>query len=131
MRVIEFPYTLYKGLSVPIIPVQLQNRGDWFELWAFVDSGATFSIFAAREALDMGLDLSQAMRRMIIVGDGSFIPVLFVKLPMRIGEIELNVEVGFSEKLGVGFNLLGRKDVFNAFRVCFSDEKKIISFHQD
>lgn len=131
MRVIEFPYTLYKALSVPIVPVQLQHKGDWYELWAFVDSGAAYSIFAAREAVDMGLDLSQALQRMIIVGDGSFIPVLFVKLPMRIGEVELNVEVGFSEKLGVGFNLLGRKDVFNAFRVCFSDDKKMISFHQD
>jgi len=131
MRVVEFPYTLYKGLSVPIIPIQLKNQSEWFELWAFVDSGATFSIFAAREASGMGLDLSHALQRMIVVGDGSFIPALFVKLPLRIGDIELPVEVGFSEKLGVGFNLLGRKDVFNAFRVCFSDDKKIISFYQD
>ncbi len=42
MRLVEFPYTLYKGLQVPIIPLQLQNGGKWFELWAFVDSGATF-----------------------------------------------------------------------------------------
>jgi hypothetical protein len=40
-------------------------------------------------------------------------------------------EVGFSEKLGVGFNLLGRKDVFNAFRVCFSDAKNVVSFYQE
>lgn len=131
MRVIEFPYTLYKSLPVPIIPVQIQNRGEWFELWAFVDTGATFSIFGAREAEGMGLDLSQALKRYIVVGYGSFIPASFVQLPMRIGEIELKVEVGFSGKLGVGFNLLGRKDVFNAFRVCFSDDKKIISFNQD
>ncbi len=131
MRLVEFPYTLYKDLQVPIIPLQLQNGGEWFELWAFVDSGATFSIFAAREATGMGLDLSQALQRMIVVGDGSFIPASFVKLPMRIGEFELEAEVGFSEKLGVGFNLLGRKDIFNAFRVCFSDDKKVVSFHQE
>jgi hypothetical protein len=50
---------------------------------------------------------------------------------MRIGDVELFVEVGFSEKLGIGFNLLGRKDVFEKFRVCFSDSKKILSFHWD
>lgn len=129
MRVIEFSYTLYKGLSVPIVPVQIRSRNDWFELWAFVDSGATYSIFGAREAADMGLDLTNALRRMIVVGDGSFIPVSFVRLPVRIGEIELEAEIGFSERLGVGFNLLGRKDVFNAFRICFSDEEKTVSFH--
>jgi hypothetical protein len=69
--------------------------------------------------------------RMIVVGDGSFIPASFLKLPMRIGELELEAEVGFSEKLGVGFNLLGRKDVFNAFRVCFSDAKNVVSFYQE
>ena len=131
MRVIEFPYSLYKDVPVPIVPLQLQSNGEWFELWGFVDSGATFSVFAAREAAGMGLDLSQAFQRMIVVGDGSFIPVSFVKLPMRIGETELAVEVGFSEKLGVGFNLLGRKDVFKAFRVCFSDAKQVVAFHQD
>ncbi len=78
----------------------------------------------------MGLDLSQALQRMIVVGDGSFIPASFVKLPMRIGELDLEAEVGFSEKPGVGFNLLGRKDVFNTFRVCFSDDKKLVSFQE-
>ena len=65
---------------------------------------------------------------MIVVGDGSFIPASFVVLPMHIGEVEMKVEVGFSDKLGVGFDLLGRRDVFNVFRVCFSDEERIISF---
>lgn len=76
----------------------------------------------------MGLDLSNAIKRMVVVGDGSFIPVFFVTLPVRLGEVVLQAEIGFSEKLGVGFNLIGRKDIFNTFKVCFSDEKKIVSF---
>ena len=47
---------------------------------------------------------------------------------MKIGEVEFKAEVGFSERLGVGFNLLGRKDVFEIFKVCFDDRKKIVSF---
>jgi hypothetical protein len=42
--------------------------------------------------------------------------------------IELQVEVGFSEKLGVGFNLLGRKDIFDVFKICFDESKKIVTF---
>jgi hypothetical protein len=30
-------------------------------------------------------------------------------------------KVGFSDKLNVGFNLLGRMDVFQRFKVCFQE----------
>jgi len=131
MRSIEFPYTLYKGIYIPVIPVQLLHLGRWHKKWAFVDSGATYSIFSAKEALSMDIDFSASTQRYVIVGDGGFIPASFVKLPVRIGDVELIAEVGFSEKLGIGFNLLGRKDVFDRFRVCFSDATKIVSFHWD
>ncbi|MEK7672157.1 MAG: hypothetical protein AAB344_08060, partial [Bacteroidota bacterium] len=48
-----------------------------------------------------------------------------------IGDVELEIEIGFSERLGVGFNLLGRKDLFEKFQVCFSDSKRTVSFHFD
>lgn len=32
------------------------------------------------------------------------------------------------EELGIGFNVMGRKDFFEKFTICFSDEKKIIQF---
>jgi len=50
---------------------------------------------------------------------------------MRVIEFPYTLYIGFSEKLGVGFNLLGRKDIFDVFRVCFSDDTKILSFYQD
>lgn len=131
MRSIEYPYTLYKRTYLPVIPVQLQHLGNWYRKWAFVDSGATYSIFAAVEAASMGLDLSHATQRHVVVGDGGFIPASFVKMPTRIGEVELQIEIGFSERLGIGFNLLGRKDVFERFRVCFSDKERVVSFHLD
>jgi len=131
MRSLEFPYTLYKGTYIPVIPVQLLHLGQWHEKWAFVDSGATYSIFNAKEALGMDIDLSSSVQRYIVVGDGGFIPASFVELPIRIGEVDLLVEVGFSEKLGIGFNLIGRKGIFEKFRVCFSDKRKIISFNLD
>ncbi|MBI3193149.1 MAG: retropepsin-like domain-containing protein [Ignavibacteriae bacterium] len=129
MRSIKFDYSYYKGTHVPIIPIEIKQKNTWFRLWAFVDSGATYSLFSIEEAHTLGLDLHDAHKRYIVVGDGSFIPALFVKIKMRIGYIEHNVEVGFSDKLGIGFNLLGRKDVFEQFKVCLSDKEKVVSFH--
>ncbi len=79
----------------------------------------------------MGLNLRGALQRYVIVGDGGYIPASFIKIPVQIGDVEINTEIGFSENLGIGFNLLGRKDVFEKFHVCFDDTKKIVSFHQN
>lgn len=130
MRTIEFRYRSHRGLQVPIIPLQLRGRDQWFDLWAFVDSGATYSIFTLRDARDMAIPAERGIQRMVVVGDGSFIPVHFVTLPMKIGEVEFSAEVGFSDRLGVGFNLLGRKGVFDLFRVCFDDARGVVSFQE-
>lgn len=131
MRSLEFSYSFYKGVYLPIVPIKLQHQGEWYDVWTYVDSGATYSLFTNREALSMGLDLRGTTQRYVIVGDGGYIPASFIKIPVRIGDVEIDVEIGFSENLGIGFNLLGRKDVFEKFRVCFDDTKKIVSFHEN
>jgi hypothetical protein len=62
------------------------------------------------------------------VGDGGFIPVYLHKLDMQLGPKTFQATVGFSEKLGIGFNILGRTDVFDKFVVCFDDLKDYVSF---
>lgn len=131
MRSIDFSYSFHKDIYIPIIPIQIKFRNEWFKNWAFVDSGATYSLFNEGFALDMGLDLSKSLQRYIVVGDGGYIPASFVKMPLKIEDVELLAEIGFSPKLGVGFNLLGRKDVFEKFRVCFSDAEKKINFYYE
>jgi len=128
--VIEFAYTKYRDMMVPMIPIKMKGQDRWFEFWAFVDSGATYSIFASKEAEGLGIEIKQGKRTMVVVGDGSYIPVYLFKIPVSIGEIELTAEIGFSERLGVGFNLLGRKDIFDLFRVCFSDREEKVTFQK-
>ena len=128
MRLIEFSYTLYKGLSVPIIPVQLQSQGEWFDLWAFVDSGATYSIFTMRDAAGMGLNLGQAVQRFIVVGDGSFIRMFVQKVPVKIGHVWINTTIGFSAQLGADINLLGHTDIFDRCIITFNRPQGIVTF---
>ena len=109
---------------MPIIPITIQNH----KVWVYVDSGATFSMIGAAEASDMGIDWQSGKRQMVVVGDGSFIPVFIHNLKIQIGTTEITVPIGFSERLGVGFNLLGRSGVFNQFEVCFNDRARRVTF---
>lgn len=129
MRSIEFPYAMHRGTPLPLVPLHLRGGNEWVERWAYVDSGATYSLFHYQVAVAVGANLSNAPRRRIVIGDGSYIEAQFLKLPVRIGEIELDLEIGFSEKLGFEFNLLGRKDLFEKFQVCFSDAERKVTFY--
>jgi len=51
-------------------------------------------------------------------------------VPMIPIKIECTAEIGFSERLGVGFNLLGRKNIFDLFKVCFSDREEKVTFQK-
>jgi len=99
---------------------------------AYLDSGAFYSIFKMGVATELGLDLSKAKERMFVVADGSFIPARLIKLPLEIGGRRKIAEVAFSDRLNIGFNLLGRKDVFESFdEVIFRERRKEIELRWD
>ena len=126
MPVIEFPYTRHRGYLMPIIPVSINGH----KLWVFVDSGATFSMLSVDEAERIGIDWQSGRRQMIVVGDGSSIPTFIHDLPVQIGGAQITAPIAFSERLGVGFNLLGRTGVFNQFEVCFNDHTRKLTFQE-
>jgi predicted aspartyl protease len=111
---------------MPIIPITIQNH----KVWVYVDSGATFSMVNAAEARDMGIDWQSGRQQLVVVGDGSFIPVFIHDVRVEIGSTPITVPIGFSERLGVGFNLLGRTGVFNRFEVCFNDHTRTVTFQR-
>jgi len=126
MSPIEFPYTLHKQYLMPIIPILIKG----YKLWTFVDSGATFIILSVDEAHRIGIEWDKGRRQMIVVGDGSFIPTYFHNLPLEIGGYEVIAPIGFSERLGVGFNILGRTGIFDQFQVCFNDHDRKVTFER-
>ena len=126
MPLVEFPYTLHKGYVMPIIPLTILAH----KIWAFVDSGATFTLRRVDEAHRLGIDWNRGRRQMIVVGDGSFIPTYLHDLSIHIGPWEVTAPVSFSERLGVGFNVLGRTWVFHQFQVCFHDRTRRVTFQK-
>ncbi len=111
---------------MPIIPITVLNE----KVWVYVDSGAMFCIFHTQTAKRMGVNIQEGRLQMIVVGDGSYIPTYFHDLPLHMGEFEVQTPIGFSERLGIGFNVLGRKGIFDQFQVCFNDHIRKVTFRK-
>ena len=94
----------------------------------YVDSGAFYTLIQARFATDFGFDFKIGRKAFVQVGNGAVIPIYLHKLPVQIGTRRFKAAVGFSEKLGVRFNLLGRQDVFDKFRICFHEDRRVVTF---
>jgi len=128
MRTIEFPYKTYKQTPCPIISFKIQGPKGWRATEAYVDSGAFITILSIKDAERLAIDYRKGKEIYVTVGDGSLIPVHTHRLPIKIGDVKFPATIGFSQRLGVGFNLLGRKDIFSCFDVIFSDSRKKIIF---
>ena len=127
-KLIVFAYKPAGGRPSPVASVGICIHGRWRVVEPYVDSGAFYSLFHAEFATDLGLDFKTGRRMYAQVGDGSLIPVFLHKLRLQIGHVQFKATVGFSEKLGVRFHLLGRQDVFDRFRICFHEKRRVLTF---
>ena len=123
-----FPYGLSDGRLSPLVPVGFCFSGQWQVAELYLDSGAFYTLLQAQFATDFGLDFKTGRKVFVQVGDGNLIPVYLHKLLLQIGWKRFKATVGFSEKLGVRFHLLGRQDVFEHFRICFHEKRRVVTF---
>ncbi len=120
-----YPYKRNAGLHVPFITFAVQYQQKWFATEAYVDSGAVYSVFSSTVADRMGLNFRNGRRILIQVGDGGLIPVFLHDLEIQVGQYRFTAPVGFSDRLGIRFGVLGRSGIFDRFRICF-DEKRLV-----
>ena len=117
-----------RGKDLPIIPIGIKGENGWIIYNAFIDSGAGYSVFQSDITEDLDLNLKDGVKKYMTVGDGSLIIVYIHQLNIRIGNIKFEAGIGFSKQLGIGFNIIGRKDIFEKFKVCFDDKERILEF---
>ncbi len=129
MGFFTFPYIEFRGRRAPIVPIEFYNK-EWIKFNAYVDSGAGYCVFHARIAEMLGLRLEDGEKIYVTVGDGSQIVVYIHKIKIRLAGKEIDANVGFSKHLGIGFNIIGRLDVFDRFVVCFDEGERFVEFHQ-
>jgi hypothetical protein len=128
MKPIVFRYKPIWRRLAPIITMGVKIEGIWYPVEVYVDSGSAYTVLHARIADGVGFDYRAVEPIYLQVGDGSFIPVYLHDLEVQMGAERFTAKVGFSEKLGVGFNLLGRADIFDRFRICFQESQGILTF---
>lgn len=115
------------GLKLgPVVPIRLKGTDRWIPLFAFVDSGADYSVFHSDIALLLGFNLTSGKKKMVTVGDGDDMTVFLHTIDVGFADYYFKAKIAFSAGLGAGFNLIGRKTFFEKFQICFNDKNKIL-----
>ncbi|MBS3140367.1 hypothetical protein J4479_05165 [Candidatus Woesearchaeota archaeon] len=57
----KFSYRFYEGKFLPIIPISLTENGKLIQMRAYVDTGASYSLFHAKVAEILGLDVEKGI----------------------------------------------------------------------
>lgn len=128
MALIHFPYRRIEGKLQPTIAIGVKLDNTWQRIDAYVDSGAAYSVIKSEIADRVGFDYKTGNQIELQVGDGRWISVYLNYLEVQLGTTRFFCPVGFSEQLGVRFNVLGKKGVFERFRVCFQEAQGMLSF---
>ena len=132
MHSLAVRYTLYRRRWTPIVPLTLTSSHQTVQLEGYPDSGAFYSVFRLEFLADLGLQPRQGKARYMVVGDGSFIPVYLFKLWVEIAGERFIADIAFSDRLGVGFNLIGRRGVFEHFNeVIFRERRREVEFRRN
>jgi len=121
----EYPYVPFKNKYIPMIPIEVKSS-EWVEFYAYVDSGASYSVFHSDIAEILSLNYEEGEKMHITVGDGSLITVFKHQVQVRLDEQEFMASIGFSKNLGIGFNIIGREFFFDRFVFCFDDRKRVL-----
>ncbi len=126
---IKLPYLLWRGKYSPIIEVEVINRDKEVRTLAYVDTGATYSVFHSDFCEELGLILRSGNRIDITVGDGGIIPVYLHELTIRFEGMEIAGTIGFSDRLGTGVNILGRERVLDEYVICFDGKNREVIWY--
>ncbi len=116
-----------QGRYAPIVYLQAWTGNRWLYLQAYVDSGASWSVFHVDVAQLLGIKLNRVKRRYVSLGNGSVLPVYLARIKVRFAGEEFTAPAGFSDALRMGFNLMGRAGFFDHFLMCFNDRARLLT----
>lgn len=128
MEVASFPFTfigktnlgkIYRPYARAL--VFSKARGKWIPIEMVIDTGADYSLFSRRYAQLLGIDLNFDCQPETTLGVGGVETVYHYKsIPLKIGDCEIKVPVGFLERDDVP-PLLGRLGCLEIFKLTFNN----------
>lgn len=127
----EFPYQkekskLFGKILRPLIEFEIKTNIGWVTVMGYLDSGADITLLPLSFAKALGIKIEdEEVKEIKGIGD-SAVSVVIKEVQLKIGNVELKASVGIALIEEVPY-LLGRKDIFNKFRVIFEEyNKKLI-----
>lgn len=112
----------------PIVPIKVFAGRRWHSVWAYVDSGAVVSILTVAEARRLGLIKIRARKVAITTSGGRTNQISLHRLWVKLGQERFSITFGVPRGFDIGFNLLGRRDLFQRYQITFKESKGIVSF---
>ncbi|MBI4999480.1 retroviral-like aspartic protease family protein [Candidatus Gottesmanbacteria bacterium] len=125
---ITFPYEekksdIFPKIKRPIAEVYFWSKliNGWLGYKMIVDTGADYTVLPKYRAVDLGVNLKKdcEIKKTFGVGGGVTVYFLKNKAKMKIGQLELNIPLGFLDADNVP-PLLGREGCLNVFRLIFA-----------
>ncbi|TSC87805.1 MAG: hypothetical protein G01um101416_330 [Microgenomates group bacterium Gr01-1014_16] len=104
----------------PIVSLEIKSsQNHWLRFQAYVDSGASISVFKPYVAKLLGLNIYDGIINYLVIGDGSKIKIYTHPVSVNFAGVEFKARIGFSADLGTGVNLIGQRSFFDNFTFCF------------
>lgn len=125
---LRFPYKPYREGAAPIVSLKVLARGRWRRIHGYVDSGAAYSILTVKEARRLGLLKIKARHLAVTTSGGRTQKISLHRLWARIGRQKISITFGVPRGFDLDFNLLGRRDLFRRYVVCFDDAHGLLTF---
>lgn len=131
-KIASFPFTFIGKTNVgkiyrpyAIVLAYSKVRKKWQPLEMIIDTGADYSLLPKRYAVILGIDLTQECQVETTAGIGGVETVYqYQKLPIRIGNWQKQVPIGFLERNDIP-PLLGRLDCLELFRLVFKNKESL------
>lgn len=127
MRRIVFPYARLGTDFHPIVSLGIHLAGSWRTAFAYVDSGAAYTVLSTT-LVPAGFDYRSGKESRSHSATGHPLSLFIHDIEIQVGPNRFEAPVAFSPDLHVGFNLLGRNGIFDRYRVEFNESKHIVSF---
>lgn len=125
---IVFPYRQLYGSLKPAADVVFEANGKRIESLMLVDSGADITIVSLEVGLFLGFKLGEGHINDLRGVSGHGVPFITKAVDIKIGKSKFETKIAWvlSEAAPM---LLGRKDVFDKFRIVIDEAERMTEFH--
>ncbi|MBI2889271.1 MAG: hypothetical protein HYY13_00645 [Nitrospirae bacterium] len=110
-----------------MIPIGIRIGQEWRTAQVYVDSGSMYTILAP-SLVPGSFDWKAGRNAQATSGTGQTLAVFLHDLDIQIGNDRFVAPVGFSSDLKIGFDILGRRGIFDRYRIEFNEPKRFVSF---